>query len=611
MPALRQRRNKRRKTGFFHAWKTLPNGNNPVSFSEAPSHAFAVLISIAPERPPFRGTTMNQPAASAAPTSNRFAMLDKLRVLPKPALMATAAALIALVVVAILWSRGPAYKVLFANLDERDGGAIVTALTQMNVPYRFADSGGALLVPADRVHETRLQLAGQGLPRGGSVGFELLDNTRFGASQFSEQITYQRGLEGELARSIEAMHTVQQARVHLALPRQTLFVRDRQAPTASVLLNLYPGRSLSDAQVSAVAWLVASSVPELQADNVSIVDQNGRLLSLPAGQQRGTDADQIRYVRDIEQRTVERILTLLNPLLGPGNVHAQATADVDFSQREQTSEVYRPNQEPGQAAVRSEQTSQASERGPRVAQGVPGALTNQPPVNAVAPLVNPPAANAANATNAATTPDATGAQQTVQTSLPGHERRDATINYEVDRTINHVKQSIGDLKRLSVAVVINHRPDSDGEMQPLPPEELTKLEQLVREAMGYSERRGDSLKLANSRFTDVDDSVPFWRDTEMIDFVKDLIGYLILGLALLWVWRAVVRPLVRRHVEPIIDAAVLDEAAAEANHVADEAARASQRKVYEDNLKTARDMALKNPRAVAMVLRSWIEKDAK
>jgi len=557
---------------------------------------------------------MNQPSVSAAPTSSRFAFLDKLPAWPKPVWMAAAAALIALVVVAILWSRGPAYKVLFANLDERDGGAIVTALTQMNVPYRFADSGGALLVPADRAHETRLQLAGQGLPRGGSVGFELLDNTRFGASQFSEQITYQRGLEGELARSIEAMHTVQQARVHLAMPRQTLFVRDRQAPTASVLLNLYPGRSLSDAQVSAVAWLVASSVPELQADNVSIVDQNGRLLSLPAGQQRGMDADQMRYVRDVEQRTVERILTLLNPLLGPGNVHAQATAEVDFSQREQTSEVYRPNQEPGQAAVRSEQTSQASERGPLVAQGVPGALTNQPPVNAVAPLVNPPASQVANTTsaaNATTLPGADDAQQTVQTSLPGHERRDATINYEVDRTISHVKQAIGNLKRLSVAVVINHRPDDDGEMQPLPPEELAKLEQLVREAMGFSEQRGDSLNLANSRFTDVDDGVPFWRNTEMIDFVKDLVGYLILGLALLWVWRAVVRPLVRRHVEPIIDAAVLDEAAAEANREADEAARASQRKVYEDNLKTAREMAHKDPRAVAMVLRSWIDKDAK
>src|SRR5690606_11508218 len=189
-------------------------------------------------------------------------------------------------------------------------------------------------------HETRLQLASQGLPRGGSVGFELLDNARFGASQFAEQISYQRGLEGELARSIQAMHSVESARVHLAMPRQSLFVRERQAPTASVLLNLYPGRSVSDSQVSAIAWLVSASVPELTVDNVSIVDQTGRLLSAPGGAGRGMDADQLRYVRELEQRTVERILSLLNPLVGYGNVHAQATAEVDFSQREQTSEVY-------------------------------------------------------------------------------------------------------------------------------------------------------------------------------------------------------------------------------------------------------------------------------
>jgi len=545
---------------------------------------------------------MNQPAAPAAQVPNRFAVLEKLRALPKPALMAAGAALVALAIVAILWSRGPSYKTLFSNLDERDGGAIVAALGQMNVPYRFADDGGALMVPAERVHETRLQLASQGLPRGGSVGFELLDNAHFGASQFSEQITYQRGLEGELARSIETMHNVQHARVHLAMPRQTLFVRDRQSPTASVLLNLYPGRSLSDAQVSAVTWLVASSVPELQADNVSVVDQNGRLLSQPAGQQRGMDADQMRFVREVEQRTVERILTLLNPLLGPGNVHAQATADVDFSQREQTSEVYRPNQEPGQAAVRSEQTSSARERGLLPAQGVPGALTNQAPVNATAPLTTEPTQPTEGSSDSAST---------TSTEPAGNQRHDATINYEVDRTISHVKQSIGNLRRLSVAVVVNHRPDSNGDMQPLPPEELEKLEQLVREAMGYSESRGDSLNLANSRFSEVDESVPFWRDAAMIAFVKDLIGYLILGLVLLWVWRAVVLPLVRRHVEPVIDAAVLDEAAAEANREANQAARANQRKQYEDNLKTAREMVQKDPRAVAMVLRSWIEKDGK
>jgi len=549
---------------------------------------------------------MTQPAASTSASQTtstpsftaafRAAILDRLpflRTLPKSMLLAGAAALVvALAAVAILWSRAPEYKVLFTNLDERDGGAIVTALTQMNVPYRFSDQGGALLVPADRVHETRLQLAGQGLPRGGSVGFELLDNARFGASQFSEQITWQRGLEGELARSIETMHHVQQARVHLAMPRQTLFVRDRQTPTASVLLNLYPGRTLTDTQVSSVAWLVAASVPGLDTEHVSIVDQNGRLLSAPGSQATGMDSEQLRYVRDIEQHTVEHILTLLNPLLGPNNVHAQATAQVDFSHTEQTSESYRPNQEPGQAAVRSQQTSQASERDTLPAQGIPGALSNQPPTNATAPLVNPPGAAAAP----------------MPAQAPSvNERRDATINYEVDRTIRHIKQSTGTLQRLSVAVVLNWRPNADGEMQPLPPEELEKLEKLVREAMGYSEVRGDSLNLTNSRFTDPEPAVPFWREAGMVELAKDILGYLLWATLLFWLWRAVLKPIVRRHTQPAVEpAAVPDETATDS---ADAAAASRER--YQDTLAAVREMVRKDPRVVAMVLNDWMEKDAK
>jgi len=534
--------------------------------------------------------------ASSTTWLARLPIPASLRALPKSALLAAGAALaVALIVLAVLYSRGPDYKVLFANLDERDGGAIVAALNQMHVPYKFADNGGALLVPASQVHETRLQLAGQGLPRGGSIGFELLDQSHFGASQFSEQITYQRGLEGELARSIEAMHSVARARVHLAMPRQSLFIRDRQPPTASVLLNVHPGRSLSDSQVSAIAWLVSSSVPGLTAEQVSIVDQNGRLLSAPAGDARGMDAEQMRSVREIEQRTIERILTLLNPLLGAGNVHAQATAEVDFAQREQTSEVYRPNQEPGQAAIRSEQTSEARERDLLPAQGIPGALSNQPPANATAPIVNPPGAQAGEPAAAAP---------------PGNERRDATRNYEVDRTISHVKQSVGTLQRLSVAVVLNYRPDADGAMQPLPPEEIEKLERLVREAMGFSEARGDSLNLTNSRFTASESDVPFWRDAAMIALAKELLGYLILALALFWVWRAVVRPLLQRHVEPVIDAAVLDEAASEASLEADKVARIALRARYEDTLEAVREIARKDPRSAAMVLRAWMNKDA-
>jgi len=560
---------------------------------------------------------MNQQATLSSSLLAKFPVLEKVCALPKPILLGAAAAVIALIAAAVMWSSEPKYKVLFSNLDDRDGGAIVTALGTMNVPYRYNETGTALLVPADRVYDARLQLASQGLPRGGSVGFELMDNARFGASQFAEQINYQRGLEGELARSIEAMHTVQHARVHLAMPRQSLFVRERQAPTASVLLNVYPGRSLSDAQVSAISWLVASSVPELTAESVSIVDQNGRLLSAPLGEGRGMDADQMRFVREMEQRTVERILTILNPLVGPGNVHAQASADVDFARREETSEVYRPNQEPGQAAVRSQQTSDSTQRGINPAQGVPGALSNQAPPNAQAPLANPPAQQPPRPGQPPQPANAQQQQQQQQqqtgTQNAGgslNERRDATTNYEVDRTISHIKQPVGNLKRLSVAVVVNYIRDKDGEPQALPPEELSKLTNLVREAMGYSETRGDSLNLVNSQFNDGPPPVPMWRDPEMIALFKTILAWLVGLVIALWLYRKVRRS-VTEYLYPVVDPEVAEAERIEAAREAQDAARAKETNRYEDNLERARTMANKDPRAVAMVLRTWMSKDDK
>lgn len=559
---------------------------------------------------------MNQQATVSSSLFAKFPVLEKIRSLPKPILLGAVAAVVALIVAASLWSREPDYKVLFSNLDDRDGGAIVTALGQMNVPYRYSENGSALLVPADKVYDARLQLASQGLPRGGAVGFELMDTARFGASQFAEKINYQRGLEGELSRSIEALNTVQRVRVHLAMPRQSLFVRERQAPTASVLLNLYPGRSLSEAQVSAISWLVASSVPELAAEHVSIVDQNGRLLSVPLGEARGMDADQMRFVRDVEQRTVERILTLLNPLLGPGNVYAQATADVDFARREETTEVYRPNQDPGQAAVRSQQVSSSTQTGPGAnAQGIPGALSNQPPVPAQAPITNAPNITTNPATGAnpaqAAGANATGAAKpAAAAAAPSTGRHDSTTNYEVDRTISHIQQPVGAVKRLSVAVVVNYTRDKEGEPQALPPEELNKLTNLVREAMGFSEARGDSLNVVNSQFTDVAPATPMWRDPELIDQGVTGLKWLLGIIVLLWLYRKL-RPLIKDYVNPEIDPTIAEAQRVESQRQALAAVQAKEVSRYEENLQLAQAMAKKDPRAVAMVLRTWMTKDDK
>jgi len=547
---------------------------------------------------------------------NKNPALARLTALPRPVLLGLGAAVVALLVVASMWMREPDYKTLFSNVESRDGGAIVSVLNQRNIPYKFADNGATILVPADQVYTLRLQLAEQGLPRGGSVGFELLDKPQFGASQFTEQITYQRALEGELARSIEALHPVKSARVHLAIPRQSLFVRDRESPTASVLVTLFPARSLSEAQVSAITWLVSSSVPKLNAENVSIVDQDGHLLSNPGGE-AGMDSTRRNFISDIEQRTTQRILTLLTPIVGPGNVRAQVSASVDFSQREQTSEVYRPNETPGTAAVRSKQTSDSIQNGITSPEGVPGALTNQPPANATAPIQTAqttPPAQAANGQNPAAQaqPSTINGVAAPSSGNRGSARNDATINYEVDRTISHVKHELGTIQRLSVAVVVNYR-DKDGEPAPLAQSDMDDINALVKQAMGYSAERGDSLSVVNSEFTNQEPSVKPW-DNPLYQNLALQIGKVLLILVILFfLWRSIVRPIVQgfanAQVERVKNEAHLETLREQRRQ---DELRATEMNRYEENLDTARELAQRDPRAVAMVLRSWMDtKNAK
>ena len=243
-----------------------------------------------------------------------------------------AAAVLAVMAGIWMWSQKTEYKVLFSNFTDKDGGAIVASLQQLNVPYKYADGGGAILVPAEQVHDVRLKLAAQGLPKGGGVGFELMENQKLGVSQFHEQVNFQRALEGEMARSIQSIAAVQTARVHLAMPKNTVFVREQQKPTASVLLNLHPGRTLDAQQVSAIVHLMASSVPDLPARNVTVVDQDGNLLSnndKPANANT-LDATQLKYVQELQQGIARRIESIITPIVGANNVRAEATADVEI-----------------------------------------------------------------------------------------------------------------------------------------------------------------------------------------------------------------------------------------------------------------------------------------
>lgn len=554
-------------------------------------------------------------------------LLARLRANPRIPLVIAAAAVIAMVIAMVLWAKQPSYSVLYNNLTDEDGGAIVTQLTQMNIPYRFAENSGALMVPEANVHELRLRLAQQGLPKGGSVGFELLDKEKFGISQFSEQVNYQRALEGELARTIESLGPVKSARVHLAMPKPTLFVREQKAPSASVTLTLQPGRALDEGQIQAIAHMVSSSVAGLPPGNVTVVDQTGRLLTRSDSAGRDLNDAQLKYSSEVEARYQQRIEAILNPILGQGNVHAQVTAQINFDTAEQTDEKYQPNANPSNSAIRSRQTSTSDQSGSPYPGGVPGALSNQPAPANTAQVTPNNAANgqAANGQNNA----ANNASQTTSTapasSGPTNSRRDDTVNYELDRSIRHTKVNVGDVQRLSVAVVVNFRADDKGKAVALNEQQLKQIEDLTREAMGYSQSRGDSINVVNSQFNTtepVTTDLPFWQQQSFFDQLMDAGKWLLVALVAFVLYRKMVRPhLVRKQAaekaaaEAVAARAATDQPQEEAFNVQlskdelDQERKSNNRMSAEVMSQRIRDMSENDPRVVALVIREWMSKE--
>ena len=492
-----------------------------------------------------------------------------------------------------LWTKDPPYALLFTIQDEKDGGQIVAALSQQNIPYRFSEGGRSILVPQAVVHDTRLRLASQGLPKGGLVGFELMETQKLGVSQFAEQINYQRALEGELARSIQSLAAVRGARVHLAIPKQTAFLRDDQKTSASVLVSLHPGRTLDPIQVAGVVNLVASSVPQLSPHNVSVIDQEGKLVSQQRDPQRdaGLDATQLKFLREVEADYGKRIEAILTPVVGPNNVRAQVAADLDFSQTDQVAETYKPNPAP-ESVIRSQQTAEAGSGSPQAA-GIPGALSNQPPVPATAPLTQPGQPGAGNAAAAGSSQNFT---------------KNATINYEVDKTIRHTKGVPGSVRRLSVAVVVNHRKDpTKPKPVPLTPAELKQITDLAREAMGFNKDRGDTLNVANAPFTPPEKEVvadaPLWANQELIATLKELARYLILAGIAFWLWTRLLKPVFEKLMEP-----PPPRLAPEKNEFEVGADGMLHRhRGYDEKLADARETAKKDPKAVANMIKEWVD----
>lgn len=555
--------------------------------------------------------------AATASQNKSLEWMNRLRANPKIPLIVAGAAAIAILVAMVLWAKSPDYRTLYSNVSDQDGGAIVTQLTQLNIPYRFADNGGAIEVPADKVHELRLRLAQQGLPKGGAVGFELLDQEKFGISQFSEQINYQRALEGELARTIETLGPVKTARVHLAMPKPSLFVREQKNPSASVTVTLEPGRALDEGQISAVTHLVSSAVAGLPTGNVTVVDQSGHLLTQSNTSSRDLNDAQLKYANDVEGRIQRRIEAILGPIVGSGNIHAQVTAQINFDNKEQTEEQYSPNGDAAQAVMRSRQLNTTEQIGGQNPGGVPGALSNQPAPANSAPISTPPANQQNGQPN-------NQQQQTTSTAAnagPRNSSRNETTNYEVDRTIRHTKMNVGDVQRLSVAVVVNYKTLPDGKPLPLTTDQMKQIEDLTREAMGFTEKRGDSLNVVNSPFTATDETggeLPFWQQQSFIEQMMSA-GRWLLVLIVAWLlWRKAIRPQLTRRAEEakaaqeMMNARQDIEEAVEVRLSKDEQTlqrRANQRLGAEVMSQRIREMSDNDPRVVALVIRQWMSND--
>jgi len=554
------------------------------------------------------------PAISVNPTlSQRFAGLDqsqRLRIGLGIVLF------IAIGVVGLMMGRQAEWRVLYANLADKDGGAIVAQLSTMNIPYKHADGGGAILVPADKVYDTRLRLASMGLPKGSVTGFEAMDANRFGMTQFQERLAFQRGLEGELTRSIQALSSVQSARVHLALPNQNGFFREQQKPTASVVVGLNAGHSLDRAQLAGIIHLVSSSVPEMNPAAVSVLDDTGKLLSTPPeganGLGGGGDAQQLQYVQQLEQLYSRRILDILEPVVGRDNVKAQVTAELDFSQTESTSESHKPNQSPDSTAIRSQQTSESTNGGAGgPPSGVPGATTNQPPGASSAPI---------NGAAQTLTPAAGAAS-----AATGPTRRESIINYEVDKTVRVVRGGTGMVKRISAAVVINNQTVTDAKGKttttPLTDAQIEKMTALVRETIGFNKDRGDSVNLMNAPFAQekvVLNDVPFWKQAEFQDLVRSFawpVGTLMFGALVLL---GFIKPALKVLAQPPqklamashqLDAIESEEPdrpllASPSNNLA------LGPTVGELAIEDARKLTRDNPAAVANIVKGWINGEA-
>lgn len=524
-------------------------------------------------------------------------------------LLVGAAAGIALIMVVWLWAKEPSYGLLYGSLADKDASQVMEALQKASIPYKVDEGTGAVMVPSAQVRDARLKLASQGLPNSSGIGFELLDKDQgFGTSRFLETTRYQRALAGELSRTITGLANVQEARVHLAIPKQSSFVRDRETPSASVMVKLYPGRNLEQGQVSAIVHLVASSIPNLSTERVTVVDQRGNLLTAKdQSRDMALTASQFDYTRRLEETYVKRIHDIITPLVGESGVRAQVVAELDFTVTEKTQESFNPDL----PAVRSEQTTEEQSKGMAGSAGIPGALSNQPPG---AGTTVPGAAQ--------------GAAQGAADTAPTNTSRSATRNYELDKTISHTRLASPSVQRLSVAVVVDDRPGTNEKGEPvrtpLSEVELARITTLVKDAVGFSVQRGDSLNVINASFQPPAELEPAPEPSIVdrpwvMDMVKWLLGAVAVMLLMFGVLRPVLRSLAAQGVRGAAGRQLAAEPGAEALSdmaedrvslsMGEKAPQLAGPTEYEEQINLARHMAAQDPKRVAQVVKNWVAND--
>ncbi len=529
-----------------------------------------------------------------AETMQGFSQLPALRQL---GLMIGLAASVALGVAIVLWSQTPNYGLLYSNLSGKSASQVIESLQKVNIRYKLDPSSGAIMVPTADLHKARIHLAKEGLPQGTSMGMEFLNKEEsFKTSKFTQYRRYVRALEIELARSIATMRNIQSARVHLALPEQTVFVgRESSEPKATVVLSLYGGRSIGYGQVKAILHMVSSSIPKLESKNVSIIDQYGKLLS----RARGTDAmsmseEQFDYKARQEHAYIKKIEDIISPIVGEGRVRAKVNVELDFTATEQTRESYNSDS----PAVRSEKITERRNTGSATPSGIPGATSNQPPKTGT------------------TTPSTKKTAARTQSSLQS-QTKSVTRNYLPDKTISHIRNMPGSIRRLSIAVLVDDKRsvDEEGEVTktPLTKQELASLTELVKSAVGFDERRGDTIKIQNASFytpppPQALPETPLLEQPWVMDVGKQALG----AIAVLILFFAVLRPVMKSLAEKAVEAPVAAPTAAlpqAADPAAAPQAQLPHQSKYEESLNVAKTMVGQDPGRVAQVVKSWVAKD--